>query len=261
MRSLILKARTLAVSALLAVSQLAVSPSALRAQFGPPDTTSGPPKGATTFGIGIQALDVADFNAALAANGFPKMGENVMSTGLSTEIRFGRWDLAFSGSGVSGSSDEHSSWRTESSGKALTFGAGFAPYDGPKWRVTTLAGVGLTRISYHIEAVRGGPVDSVLADPLRGTDLSGQSWMWQAGVGVDYKLGKVFGQKMGLATRVGYASAFGTSDWRADDNDLSSGPRASYGGIFVRVGMTIGIAKRQDAAIPALVSVIPWLSR
>ena len=121
--------------------------------------------------------------------------------------------------------------------------------------------MGLTRISYHIEAVRGGPVDSVLADPLRGTDLSGQSWIWQAGVGLDYKLGKLFGQKMGIATRVGYASAFGDSDWRADDNDLASGPRASYGGLFVRVGMTIGIAKRQDAAIPALVSIIPWLSR
>lgn len=246
---------------LVVLVQLAVLPSCLLAQFGPPDTSTGPPKGATTFGIGIQALDVADFNAALAANGFPKMGENVMSTGLSTEIRFGRWDLAFSGSGVSGSDDENSSWRTKSSGKALTFGAGFAPYDGPKWRVATLAGIGLTRINYHIEAVRGGPVDSVLADPLRGTDLSGQSWIWQAGLGVEYKLGRPFGRKMGIATRFGYASAFGESDWRADENDLSSGPRASYGGLFVRVGMSIGIAKRQDAAIPALVSIIPWLSR
>jgi hypothetical protein len=235
--------------------------SRLSAQFGPPDTTTGPPKGATTFGIGIQALDVAQFNAALAANGFPRMSENVLSTGLATEIRFGRWDLAFSGSGISGHDHKNSSWRTSSSGSALTFGGGFAPYDGPKWRVAVHSGIGLTRITYHIEQVRGGPVDSVLADPLRGTDLNGQSWMWQAGLGVEYKLGRLFGQKMGIAGRVGYANAFGDSDWRADDNDLSAGPRASYGGVFARIGMTIGMPKRQDAAIPALVSIIPWLSR
>lgn len=239
----------------------ALPPDRLTAQFGPPDTTTGPPKGATTFGLGIQALDVADFNTALAANGFPKMGENVMSTGLSTEIRFGRWDLAFSGSRVSGGEDKSSSWRTKSSGSALAFGGGFAPYDGARWRLTTLAGIGLTRIGYHIEAVRAGPVDSVLADPLRGTDLNGQSWMWQAGLGVEYKLGKVLGKRMGVAARIGYAWAFGDSDWRADENDLSSGPRASYGGMFARIGMSFGMAKRQDAMIPTLVSIIPWLSR
>ena len=239
----------------------ALPPDRLTAQFGPPDTTTGPPKGATTFGIGFQSLDVDAFNAALALNGFPKMGATALSTGLSTEIRFGRWDLAFSGSRVSGSDHDNSTWRTSSSGNALTFGTGFAPYDGPKWRITTLAGVGLTRIKYHIEEVRGGPVDSVLADPLRGTDLNGQSWMWQAGLGVEYKLGKVMGRRMGIVARAGYANAFGDSDWRADENDLSSGPRASYGGLFARIGMTFGIAKRQDAAIPTLVSVIPWLSR
>ena len=233
----------------------------LAAQFGPPDTTTGPPKGATTFGIGVQGLDVADFNAALVANGFPKMSASALSTGLSTEIRFGRWDLAFSGSAISGNDHKSSSWRTKSSGRALSFGGGFAPYDGPRWRIAALTGIGLTRINYHIEQVRGGPVDSVLADPLRGTDLDGQSWMWQVGLGVEYKLGKVFGRRMGVVTRAGYASAFGDGDWRADENDLSSGPRAPSGGMDARIGMTFGAPKRQDVMIPAVVSVIPWLSR
>lgn len=240
---------------------LAILPSCLLAQFGPPDTTTGPPKGATTFGIGVQALDVAGINTALAANGLPTMSDQVISTGLATEIRFGRWDLSFSGSGISGSDDEGGGWRTRSSGSALTFGGGFAPVDGPRWRVATTAGIGLTRIEYHIEQIRGGSVDSVLADPLRGTDLNGQSWIWQAGVHLEYKLGKVMGQRMGIASRVGYAKAFGDPDWRTDDNDLSSGPRASYGGIYARIGITMGMPKRQDAMIPALVSVIPWFGR
>ena len=256
-----MKARTLAVSALLAVSQLAVSPSALRAQFGPPDTTTTPPKAATTFGIGVQALDVDAFNALLAANGLPEMSDRALSTGLATEIRFGRWDLSFSGSGVSGRDTKSATWRTKASGSALALGGGVALVDGAKWRVVPAVGIGLTRISYHVEQVRGGGLDSALADPLRGTDLSGQSWMWQAGLGVEYKLGKIAGQKMGVSARVGYATGFGDGDWRADENDLSSGPRASYGGVYARIGMTFGVPKRRDVMIPALVSVVPWLSR
>lgn len=255
------KLRSIVVSVVLAVSQLAASPSGVLAQFGPPDTTTGPPKGATSFGIGVQVLDVADFNSALAANGFPRMSENAISTGLSTEIRFGRWEVAFSGSRIFGSDEENGTWRTRSSGSALTLGGGVAPYNGERWRIAALAGIGLTRISYHIEQVRGGTADSALADPLRGTDLDGQSWIWQAEVGIEHKLGKVFGQKMGVLARFGYAEAFGESDWRADDNDLASGPRASYGGMFARLGLTIGIPKRRDAAFPALFSVIPWLGR
>ena len=60
---------------------------------------------------------------------------------------------------------------------------------------------------------------------------------------------------------MGYAEVLGDSDWRTDDNDLSSGPRASYGGIYARIGLTMGMPKRRDAMIPALVSVIPWLGR
>ncbi|HVX89877.1 MAG TPA: hypothetical protein VG940_13165 [Gemmatimonadales bacterium] len=243
----------------LAVSALAASPSA--AQFGPPDTTTGPPKAATTFGLGIQVLDVSAFNRALAVGGFPEMSENVFSTGLATEIRFGRWDLAFSGSGISGSATKTAAWRTRTGGSALTFGGGVALVDGATWRITSMGGIGLTRITYHIEQVRGGTVDSVIADPLRATDLSGQSWIWQAGLGVERKLGKAFGRKLGIALRAGYARAFGEPDWRTDDNDLSSGPRASYGGMYARIGMTFGVPKRQDVMIPALVSVIPWLSR
>jgi hypothetical protein len=246
---------------LMTTAALLLVPITLVGQFGPPDTTTGPPKAATTFGVGVQALDVDAFNTLLAANGLPEMSERAMSTGLSTEIRFGRWDLSFSGSGVSGGDKETSIWRTKASGSALTLGAGFAVVDVAKWRVVPTAGVGLTRISYHVEQVRGGSLDSALADPLRGADLSGQSWMWQAGLGVEYRLGKVFGQKMGVSARMGYATGFGDSDWRADDNDLASGPRASYGGIYARIGMTIGVPKRQDALVPALVSVIPWLSR
>lgn len=239
----------------------AAAPQRLTAQFGPPDTTTGPPRGATTFGIGYQALEVTDFNSVLRANGLPEMAEGGLATSLATEVRFGRWEFGVNGGGVSGGSEETSTWRTKVSGKALSFTTGFALIDGGKWRVAPSAGVGLTRVNYHVEQVRGGSVDSVAADPLRGTDLNGQTGSWQAGLNIEYRIGRRMGQKMSIAVRAGYVEAFGDSDWRADDNDLSTGPRAAYGGLYARLGLTVGMPRRREAVLPSLFSVVPWLSR
>jgi hypothetical protein len=219
------------------------------------------PKAATSLGIGIQGLEVAELNAALRANGLPEMSELGLTTGLATEIRFGSWELSFSGSRVSGGDEENATWRTRTSGSALTLGLGFAVIDAGRWRILPTGGFGLTRIKYHIEQVRAGPLDSALADPLRGADLDGQTWAWQAGVDLDYRVGKYLGRTMFVAARVGVIEGVGESDWRADDNDLSSGPRGTYGGVYARIGLSLGIPKRQGALIPALVSVVPWLQR
>lgn len=241
---------------------VALFPAMLAAQFmGPPDTTSGPPKAATTFGIGVQALDVSEFNTALRAKGFPTMDGTAVTAGFSTEIRFGRWDVSFAGGGILGRRDESATWVTETKGSALMIGAGYAIVDDGRWRVVPHIGAGFAKVDYHIEQVRGGTVDSVLADPLRGTDLDGQTAIWHTGVGVSYRLGRKMGQKLSLAFRVGYAMALNDTDWKTDDNDLGSGPRAAYGGGYARIGLSMGIPKRKGALFPALFSVIPWLSR
>jgi hypothetical protein len=215
----------------------------------------------TSIVFGIQGMEVADFNTALRANGFPTMKGSVIISGLTSAIRIGRWDLAFSGGAILGGRDESSTWRTELSGQAILVGVGLALVDKGRWRVVPNAGVGLTRVGFHVEQKRGGTVDSTLADPLRGTDLSGQTAVWHAGLGVDYKLGRWTGQKIGLGLRVGYAKQFGGTTWRADRNDLSSGPRAGVGGPYVRLGFSFALPKRRDAIITTLASLLPWLTR
>ena len=244
----------------LALLPLAVLPAGAQL-FGPPDTTTGPPKGSTSIVFGVQSLDVDAFNAVLRANGFPTMNETVVVSGLTSSIRLGRWDLSFSGGAILGGRHEATTWRTELSGQALMVGADFALIDAGRWRVVPNVGVGLTRIGFHVEQRRGGTVDSALADPLRGTDLSGQTGIWHAGLGVDYKLGRFTGQKVGLGLRVGYARHFGDTDWRADLNDLSSGPRAGVGGPYARLGFSFALPKRRDAILTTIVSLLPWLTR
>ncbi|HEU4570563.1 MAG TPA: hypothetical protein VFS07_08325 [Gemmatimonadales bacterium] len=249
------------VLAVLAVALVGVVPRAGRAQRMPPgaDTSSAPPQAATSFGLGVQALDVDALNAALRAGGFPTMSSTALVSGLATELRFGRWDLSFSGGGILAGAKEGAVWRTQASGRALMVGVGYTLLQAGRWRVTPAAGAGLARVGYRIEQVRGGSVDSVLADPLRGTALDGQTALWHASIGVGYRLG---GRRaMGVGARLGYARPFGHTDWRADRNDLSDGPRASYGGLFARLGMSVGIPRRKDAVIPALVSVVPWIAR
>lgn len=242
--------------------QLAVLPSCLTAQFfGPSDTTTGPSKAATSFGFGLQSLEVADLNAALAANGLPQVDDLIWSTGLSTELRFARWSFSFAGSAILGPTSEDGSWRSQVRGSALMLGIGYAIVDGAKLRVAPTAGVGLSRIGVRLQQVRGGTVDSVLADPQRGVDLDGQSPQWHVGLGADYRVGRLMGQKLSVAVRGGYSRTFGGTSWRADDNDLDNGPRATYGGPYLRAGVTMGMPNRTEAAIPALISVIPWLSR
>lgn len=244
----------------LVLTALAARP--LSAQMmGPPDTTAGPPKGMTSIVFGVQGMDVDDFNAALRANGFPTMARTTVVSGLTTSLRFGRWDLAFSGGTILGGRDESSAWRTELSGQAILVGVGFALVEKGRWRVVPNGGAGLTRVGFHVEEMRGGTVDSALADPLRGTDLSGQTGVWHAGLGLDYKLGRWTGQKVGLGLRVGYAHQFGGTSWRADRNSLSDGPRAGVGGPYVRLGFSFGLPRRRDAIVTTLASLIPWLSR
>jgi hypothetical protein len=236
-------------------------PGSLQGQFGPPDSTPGPPVATTTVGFGVQRLEVEKFNALLRANGFPELPATAIVAGYGTEIRFDRWDVAVSGSFVLGGGEANSTWRTSSAGSALLLSGGFAVVESERWRVTPTLGIGLTRIGYHLEQVRGGGVDSALADPLRGMDLDGQSAVWQAGIGVDHRVGRWFGQKTAIALRTGYATTLGETDWRGDDNDLSSGPRATYGGFFVRVGLSMGVQRRADALMPAAISTLPWIFR
>jgi hypothetical protein len=244
------------------VLQLALWPSGLLAQFfGNPDTTTGPSKAATTFGFGIQSLDVRDFNAALAANGLPQIEDRIWSTGFSTELRFGRWEVSFAGSALLGPTTEDSTWRSQVRGSAIILGAGYAVVDGEKLRVVPSVGMGLSRIGVRLQEIRGGTIDSVLADPRRGVDLDGQSPQWNVGLGAYYRVGKLMGQKLSVAVKGGYSRTFGGTSWRADDNDLDNGPRATYGGPYLRVGVTMGIPHRTEALIPALISLIPWVSR
>lgn len=256
------KCRLGGIALFLAVSQLAVSSSVLSAQMmGPPDTTAGSPKGVTAIIFGVQGMDVEDFNAALRANGFPTMDRSAIVSGLASAIRFGRWDLSFSGGTILGGRDQSPSWRTKLSGQSLLVGVGFAVLEKGKWRLVPNGGVGLTRVGFHVEQRRGGTVDSALADPLRGTDLDGQTWIWHAGLGLDYKLGRWKGRKIGVGLRAGYAEQFGETGWRADQNDLSTGPRAGVGGPYGRLGLSVGLPRRGDAIFTTLASLIPWLSR
>lgn len=127
--------------------------------LGPPHTTSGPPRAATTIGSGFQSLDVGAFNDVLRSAALPGMGEVLFST-----PGIGEWSRA----------------------------------------------------------------------P---------------------------GQKMAVAFRTGYADALMNTSWRADHNDHSSGPRAAYGGIYARLGISIGVARRKATILPALVSALPWIAR
>lgn len=229
--------------------------------FGPTDTTTGPPKGMSAIAFGVQGMDVDALNASLRANGFPAMHSTSVVAGLATSIRIARWELSFSGGQILGGREESSAWRTELSGQALLVGAGFALVDAGRWRVIPNVGVGLSRVGFHVEERRGGTVDSTLTDPLRGTDLSGQSGIWHAGVGLEYRLGRFTGQKVGLGIRVGYARMFGSTSWRADGNALSDGPRAGIGGPYARVGLSFGLPRRRDAIITAAASLLPWATR
>jgi hypothetical protein len=250
--------RSLVIAALLFT---AAAPKRLSAQFGPPDSTPGPPVATTTAGFGFQQLEVEKFNALLRANGFPELPATAVVAGYGTEFRWDRWEVAVSGSFVLGGGKETSTWRTSSAGRSLLVSGGFAVIESERWRVAPSLGVGLTRVGYHLEQVRGGGVDSALADPLRGMDLDGQNAVWQAGVGVDYRVGRWFGQKSALVVRAGHATSFGDTDWRGDENDLDAGPRATYGGFFVRLGLTIGTQRRKDALMPAAFSTLPWIFR
>lgn len=229
--------------------------------FGPPDTTTGPPKGSTAIAFGVQAMEVDAINLALQANGFPSMNETVVVSGLTSTVRFGRWDLSFTGGAIIGGRHESTAWRTEISGEAILVGVGFALIDAGRWRVVSSGGVGLTRVGFHVEERRGGTVDSTLADPLRGTDLSGQTAIWHAGLGADFKLGRWTGQKVGLGLQVGYAKMFGETDWRADRNDLSGGPRTGVGGAYARLGFRFALPKRRDAILTTVASLLPWIAR
>lgn len=240
----------------------ALPPDHLAAQmFGPPDTTTGPPKGTSAIAFGVQGMDVDALNASLRAAGFPEMRSTAVVAGLATSLRLGRWDLSFSGGSILGGREESGAWRTELSGQALLVGAGYALVDAGRWRVVPNAGTGLTRVGFHVEERRGGTVDSTLTDPLRGTDLSGQTWIWHAGLGVEYRLGRLTGQKVGLGLRVGYAALLGSTSWRADGNTLSAGPRAGVGGPYARLGLSFGLPRRRDAIITTLASILPWISR
>ena len=246
---------------LVMVLALAVPGVASAQMMGFRDTTPGPTQAGTGFSFGVQSLDVDEFNATLRAHGFPTMPTTAFATGFGAAIRFGRGDLSFSGSSVNGRAKENATWRTDSRGTSLMVGVGYAVLVHGRWRVVPNIGAGLTRIGYHIEQVRGGTVDSVLADPLRGADLEGQSGVWHAGVSVEYRLGNSPRRRIGLTARAGYSSPFGDTSWKGDDNALSSGPRASYRGIYARVGLAFGMPRRRDALVPSLVSVIPWLTR
>jgi len=250
-------------SCLLSLLLLAAGPpDRLAAQFfGPPDTTTGPLKAATAFGFGLQSLDVAPLNAALAANDLPQIDRHIWSTGLSTELRFGRWDVAFAGSAILGPESEDSVWRSQVRGSALLIGVGYAVIAGNNWRVVPSGGVGLSRIGVRLQELRGGTIDSVLADPRRGVDIDGQSGQWHVGMSVEYRVGRLMGQRLGVIVKGGYSHTFGGTAWRADENVLDDGPRASYGGPYLRAGVMMGIPGRREALIPALISVIPWLSR
>jgi hypothetical protein len=247
----------------LSLALLAVwPPGRLAAQmFGPTDTTTGPPKGTSAIAFGVQGMEVGALNSALRANGFPTMRSTSVVAGLATSIRIAHWELSFSGGQILGGRSQSSTWRTELSGRALLVGGGFVLIDAGRWRVIPNVGLGLTRVGFHVEERRGGTVDSALTDPLRGTDLSGQTWIWHSGIAVDYKLGRWTGQKVGLGLRVGYAKLLGSTDWRADGNQLSAGPRAGVQGPYARLGFSFGLPRRRDGILTAVASMLPWISR
>ena len=101
--------RSLVIAALLFT---AAAPQRLSAQFGPPDSTPGPPVATTTAGFGFQQLEVEKFNALLRANGFPELPSTAVVAGYGTEFRWDRWELSVSGSFVLGGGEENSTWRT-----------------------------------------------------------------------------------------------------------------------------------------------------
>jgi hypothetical protein len=112
-----------------------------------------------------------------------------------------------------------------------------------------------------VRPTAGGGFDSTLAAPGRALELSSYTPLAHAGLVADHLVRWRGGWHLVLGLRAGYVGRLGDSRWRADDARVAGGPRVAPGGAYARLTVGAPIGRGRDALMPAVGSLLPWVTR
>ena len=227
------------------------------AQQGSSPALNRPRVAGTHFEFGYAKLDVAALNAAFTANGFPTLPSSAFTIGGGGYLTFGRLTLGGSGHRVLPRARTTGGFRNEVSGGYGLFDAGVAIIARDRTKLFPVVGVGVGRTVSKLAQTTALPFDSVLANPLRGTEMRGRTWLLHVGLNLDQVVSSHGQFALGLSG--GYIFRGGSTTWRVDRNALTGAPNAGYKGAYVRITIGAALGSRFAAVVPSIFPVMPYL--
>lgn len=194
------------------------------------------------FQIGYMKLNLTDFNAALAANGYPRMDDHFLTLGGTGFGEPGRWMIGGEGQAFIAPT------RTTTTGSyQVSLGGGYGMfrvgYDFAQTENVDLfpsIGIGGGGVAFNIRGRSAPTFADVLATPGRSSNMTQGGFMLGAGLTANYRVRlpmKDTTRTGGLLFGVsgGYIINPFNSDWRLDGvNTVAGGPSISLQGWYAR---------------------------
>lgn len=205
--------------------------------------------GAAYLGAGVSRIGTDDLDERLSTRGYPTFGQNAVGVNVGAyHILPG--GLTFGGEwhGLIIGQKDHEGREVGVGGGYGTFGMGYMVDLSRRVRIYPRIGVGGGGIGLWIQRDSVVDFDEVLIDPKPIPDrdrepvLSRVSVVMDLGVGAELLPGGI-GRGLMIGLRLGYLAAPSSSDWQLYENEVTSGPRMTIGGPYVRA--VIGIGRRR----------------
>jgi hypothetical protein len=210
----------------------------------------------THFEFGYAKLDVSALNAAFTANGYPTLPSSAFTVGGGGYLTIGRLTLGGSGHRVLPRARVTGGFRNEVSGGYGLLDIGVTIIARDRTKLFPVVGAGVGRIVSKLAQTTALPIDSVLTNPLRGTELRGRTWLLHVGLNLDQVVSSHGQFALGLSG--GYVFRGGSTTWRVDRNALTGAPNAGYKGAYLRVTIGAALGSRFGAVVPSIAPVVPY---
>jgi hypothetical protein len=211
--------------------------------------------------LGGTGLPLAGLDARLRAGGLPGVSSGATTVGSGAYALVGRVLVGASGHAVLARGTERGGWETRVRGGYALADVGVAAVATRRTLVAGVVGAGAGRVTAKVRPTAGGGFDSTLAAPGRALELSSYTPLAHAGLVADHLVRWRGDRRFVLGVRVGYVGRLGDSRWRADDAGVGGGPRVAPHGAYARLTVGAPLGRARDAVMPAVGSLLPWVTR
>ncbi len=211
--------------------------------------------------FGGTGLPLAGLDARLRAGGLPGASSGATTVGSGAYALAGRVLVGASGHAVLARGAERGGWETRVRGGYALADVGVAAVATHRTLVAGVVGAGAGRVTAKVRPMAGGGFDSTLSAPGRALELSSYTPLAHVGLVADRLVRWRGDGRLVLGLRAGYVGRLGDSRWRADDAGVAGGPRVAPRGAYARLAVGAPLGRGRDAVMPAVGSLLPWVTR